>query len=167
MWVRILALMGIALSLYSMHVEIEKARYGDAYKPACDLTEEIKCSKALAGEHTHILVETFGISRQHGPLYQSNATLGLAFFLAVFLISLPPFNRLPLHSFAIFISGILSLGAALFFGYYLFFVLRDMCPVCLATYVVNILLFIVATKQFFASKPQNKRTKSNKKLKAK
>jgi hypothetical protein len=45
MWVRILALMGIALSLYSMHVEIEKARYGDAYKPACDLTEEIKCSK--------------------------------------------------------------------------------------------------------------------------
>jgi hypothetical protein len=37
--------MGIALSLYSMHVEIEKARYGDAYKPACDLTEEIKCSK--------------------------------------------------------------------------------------------------------------------------
>jgi hypothetical protein len=47
MWVRILALMGIALSLYSMHVEIEKARYGDAYKPACDLTEEIKCSKVM------------------------------------------------------------------------------------------------------------------------
>ena len=45
MWVRILTLMGMALSIYSIHVEIEKARLGDAYKPACDLTEEIKCSK--------------------------------------------------------------------------------------------------------------------------
>ena len=36
----------------------------------------------------------------------------------------------------------MAVGGSIYLGYVLYFILQELCPVCISTYIINLLLFI-------------------------
>lgn len=119
-----LALAGFTVSLYGFLVE-SKIKKDPTYKPACDLSDRISCSKPLRSKYSAL----FGIS---------NLIVAMVHYAIVALVALLGYPYLVLLFTAI---GALS---ALFFAYILYFKIQSFCLVCSATYIINIVLFIAA-----------------------
>ena len=64
---------GIAASLYAIHVEMMHNEIGDEYVAECDLSETISCSKVLTSEWAH-LFSALGVFPKDSLLDQSNAS---------------------------------------------------------------------------------------------
>eukprot|EP00760_Papus_ankaliazontas_P025497 PhM_4_TR2746/c0_g1_i2/m.106885/K05357/VKORC1; vitamin-K-epoxide reductase (warfarin-sensitive) len=129
--IRTLALFGLMLSLYAWHVEYEMERHaalGLHYQAACDVGY-FSCSKVFSSEYGHAS-QFLGLPRV------SNAVAGTGFYTAAMLISavLPLSVSLPVLFFMYLVSFVGSVWLASI----LFFVLHDVCMVCISIYIVNI-----------------------------
>jgi vitamin-K-epoxide reductase (warfarin-sensitive) len=120
--IMVLSCIGALLSLYAYIVE-QKTLAQPLYKASCDLSETISCSKPV----------TTGYNRLVGI---SNALLGLFFYIALGI-----FAFFELHTL-ISIAIVIALLGTMFFAYILFFKVRAFCPLCISTYIVNIILFV-------------------------
>lgn len=113
-----LLIIGFLNSVYSLYViqNLDK----DLYTPLCDFTESIKCSTALSSEQSHL----FGIP---------NPVLGIGFYPLLFITSL-----FSLEITLVLI--VLSIAVSIYLAYQLY-TLRTICPVCILSYIINVLLF--------------------------
>ena len=122
--IALVAAVGFALSLYGYFVE-RKIMENPSYKPACDLSDRISCSKPILS--------------QYGKLFfVSNTLVGMAFYGLVFVLALLGM------AYPIFILACVSLGATFVLAYILYFKVGSFCLVCNAIYVVNIVLFVLS-----------------------
>jgi len=122
--IALVAAAGFALSLYDYFVE-RKIMANPAYKPACDLSDRISCSKPILS--------------QYGKLFfVSNALVGMAFYSVVFIAALLGLSQV------LFILACGAIGASLVLAYILYFKVHALCLICSAIYVVNILLFVLS-----------------------
>jgi len=132
-----LCLTGIALSAYAYYVEF-KYHESEEYVPACDISEDISCSVVFTSEWgTGFGLVSKYLGSDH-PLNKPNSLYGIAFYSLMLLLSL--INR----KFIARIQTMLSVGSLVvscYLGYILYFILKDLCVVCVATYAVNFLLF--------------------------
>ncbi|MBR9699950.1 vitamin K epoxide reductase family protein [Candidatus Woesearchaeota archaeon] len=115
---KILALIGLILSLYSLYVERRYAK--KPFRPICDISENISCTKAFSskyGKHFNI----------PNPIY------GIAFYSSLFLF----------QEYLLYLTA-LGVAISLYLAYISYIRQKNFCVICSLTYVINILLFIAA-----------------------
>ncbi len=116
-----LALIGLALSLYTLHVTRNAGR--ENYTPLCDIAENISCTRAFTSPSGR----TLGLH---------NAWLGITYYGFVLLTQ----HTLPL---AAWIASLLALAKTVELAYTSYARMHNFCLVCTTTYVVNVWLVIL------------------------
>lgn len=118
-----LALIGLALSLYSYYVSLRIRK--NRYKPLCDISTNISCSKAFS-------------SRGGRMFLVHNSVVGLLFYVIVFILGLQN------DVVGIFYLSIPAVLFSLYLAYVSYFQMKNFCLVCSATYLVNFLILVVS-----------------------
>lgn len=123
MFVEVVAAAGLLVSLYAWYVE---RRFGEkSYKPACDISENVSCTKAFTSRYGRL----FGIP---------NSVLGVVFYTAMFVLAWFGYAQLVLY------AAIFAMLGTLYLAYISYFVQKNFCLVCWSVYVVNIVLLLAA-----------------------
>lgn len=122
----ILAAIGFCISIYTYLLELRIKKQPD-YKPACDLSDRVSCTKPMKSEYSSIF-------------YFSNAVVGAAYYLMIIALAL-----LQMHSLLIFATVAGCLVSAVL-AYLLYFRIKSLCLLCTALYVINILLLLLALR---------------------
>ncbi|ENN71153.1 vitamin K epoxide reductase complex subunit 1 [Dendroctonus ponderosae] len=154
-------LVGLGLSLYSYTVEL--AMEGNKnYKPYCDISPHMSCTKAFGSSYGKGL----GIFGENSIFNKPNSFFGIVFYSMVATLSLV---NSPITVTASLVLIISSNFASLYFMYVLYFILKDLCLVCIGTYIVNVTNLLLITSKFKKIREINrtelKRQKSNLKKK--
>ncbi len=122
--IAILAALGFAISLYGFIIE-EKIKRDSSYKPVCDISDAMSCTKPM-------------LSPWGSMLGFSNAIVGLAFYALVFVLALLQYNAL------IFYMSLASVGASIFLAYILYTQIKTLCLLCTSVYAINVALLVVS-----------------------
>jgi len=120
--VLILAGVGLVVSLYAYMME-KKIQENSSYKPSCDITNKISCSRALNSPYS----KTLGIS---------NTIIGMAYYVFILIAEL--FSLSMLVSLSVIAGAI----ATLFLAYVLYVKVKSYCLVCTTIYIINFSLLI-------------------------
>ena len=116
----VLAVIGFALSVYSLFIEWRILR-DSSYKPLCDISSRVSCSKPLLSPYSKLFIV-------------SNSVVGMLYYATVF--ALVWFNQ----NFLLVIVCSLAVAMSIIFAYFLYFRVRALCILCTALYVINFLL---------------------------
>src|SRR3989344_3086391 len=119
----LLAAIGFLLSAYALWVEYRARKAG--YRPTCDISGRISCTRAFTSEYGRIA----GLP---------NAVYGLGLYLLAFALSWTQQHQVLLYLAAASVAG------SAYLAYLSYFRLRTYCLVCTGIYLVNILLLIFA-----------------------
>lgn len=122
--VALIALLGFCLTFYAYWVD-RKLLQNSNYKPVCDISEKVSCSKPFASPYSQLL----GFS---------NTIIGIVFYTSMFWLAITGFNKL------LFIAAVGSAIASVYLAYILFAKVKSLCLICISIYIVNILLLIAA-----------------------
>lgn len=122
--IMVLASAGFIISLYAYFVE-RKVMADASYKPACDLSDRISCTKPLTSEYSKL----FFVSNTVAGMIFYAIVAGASFFDAIFLLQL-------LAVIGILTSAIL--------GYLLYVKIKAICLLCTSLYIINLLLFLIS-----------------------
>ncbi|XP_073696974.1 vitamin K epoxide reductase complex subunit 1-like protein 1 [Garra rufa] len=146
-WERIVRLLvclsGILISLYAFHVEREKTRDAN-YRAMCDLSSSISCSKVFTsrwGRGFGLLGTIFG---NDSAVNQPNSVYGILFYIFQLLLGL---TASAMAALILMTTSIASVMGSLYLGYILYFVLKDFCFICVTTYALNFILFVLNYKR--------------------
>ncbi|KGL77260.1 Vitamin K epoxide reductase complex subunit 1-like 1, partial [Tinamus guttatus] len=134
---------GIILSLYACYVEREKGR-DNHYQALCDITERVRCSVAISsrwGRGFGVLGSIFG---KDSLINQPNSVYGLVFYILQMLLGM---TASAVAALILMTSSIVSVVGSLYLAYILYFVLKEFCIVCIITYFLNFILFIINYKR--------------------
>ncbi|MED6270360.1 hypothetical protein CHARACLAT_009419 [Characodon lateralis] len=139
----ILALVGLVLSIYALHVELSRERDPD-YRAMCDLGESVSCSKVFTSRwgRGFGLVQLF--VAKDSLLNQPNSVLGIAFYTLQMGLGLSLSKKAAL---ALVLSSWVSVAGSIYLASILAFVLGDFCMVCVSTYIVNFALLYTNLKR--------------------
>lgn len=122
--IALVAIVGFALSFYAFLID-RRIAVDQTYKPACDLSDRVSCSKVALSEYNRI----FSVS---------NTYVGMAFYGLIFVLALLNLG------FPIFLLACASLGATFVLAYILYAKIGALCLICLGIYLVNIALFVLS-----------------------
>lgn len=120
----ILAFIGFCIALYDYMVE-QKIKKTPDYKPACDLSERISCSKPIKSEYGSLFLV-------------SNAIVGMVFYALI--AALAWFNA----SLLLLLVALAGCLFSVYLAYILFFKIKAFCLVCVSLYLINILILVNA-----------------------
>lgn len=129
---------GILLCLYAFHVEFQLGRK-PTFVAACDINDRMSCTKVLSSRYA----KGFGLVNENSIFNISNAIYGLLFYSFILIAAV--FSGI-WHwiSFIILLEALIAVAGSIYLAYILFFVLTDICVVCISTYLVNALLFVLS-----------------------
>jgi uncharacterized membrane protein len=130
-----LAALGLAASVASLYVHYQILA-DPSYVSFCDVSETVSCESVLTSQYGSV----FGI-----PVAVFGA-LWSALVLMLGVMGMKPVGSEKAGRVAgyVFVLSTLGLAGVLYLGYASFFILRQMCPLCLAMYVAVIGLFAVS-----------------------
>ena len=121
MLLQIFSAAGFILSAYAIYVKYKVGK-SKKYRPLCDISKRISCTKAFTSRYGNIAVLP-------NPLY------GIFFYAAMFIL-----GTLGNFKFALYLSAF-SVGGSVYLAYLSYIKQRNFCLVCTAIYIINILLF--------------------------
>ncbi|KAL3857775.1 hypothetical protein ACJMK2_012412 [Sinanodonta woodiana] len=124
---------GFLVSLYSLNIEWKK-EHNPMYKAYCDINEHMSCSRVLTSEYARGFGLVSILFGKNSALNIRNCTLGLFFYLFQILLG---FSTSPTVASILYYSSIVSIVGCVYLAFILFFVLKDFCVVCIATYFIN------------------------------
>ena len=125
----ILAIVGFSISLYTYITE-QKVKENPDYKPFCDISDKISCTKPMQSQYANIL--NF-----------SNAILGMLFYVLVSFLALFNFvNLLLLAAIGGFITTCVL-------AYLLFFKIKSLCILCTSLYIINLTILALVIYQIY------------------
>ncbi len=133
----VLGVCGILICLYAIYVERNAKGKKRNYKPVCDINDNMSCTLVLTSEYAYMTKYVFNLNNDH-PLNVPNTYYGLLFYSCIVLSA---FIHVPFQYYLLLSVSSMSLlasGGLMYFMYKLW----DFCLVCMASHVVNILLFI-------------------------
>jgi vitamin-K-epoxide reductase (warfarin-sensitive) len=122
--IAIIAGIGLIICLYGLYIE-RKAQANHAYKAACDISDQVSCTKTFLSPWGKML----GIS---------NLYVGIAFYVGMIVVGF-----LDLHYLAFF-GAAAACAASVFLAYILYAKVKTFCLLCSSIYVVNIILLVIA-----------------------
>jgi len=146
----VLAAIGFGLAYYSVYVSATKSKNPE-YQALCDISESMRCSKVFTSPFGKGLGLVGKIVGEESPLYQSNGVYGMVMYTTFAILSLLPyvfFARIQV------LLGVIANATSAYLAYILFFVIGDICVVCISTYTIGFLLFVVALLNLSAVKNQ-------------
>lgn len=120
----VLSVIGFCLSFY-LCIEEKKMKQDAAYKPMCDLSDSVSCSKVMHSQYAKLF-------------FISNAVSGIFYFSLVAILAF--FNLTCMLKIVTFIGFVTSC----YLLYILFCKIKTLCIVCLAIDSLNIILFLLA-----------------------
>ncbi|XP_066258294.1 vitamin K epoxide reductase complex subunit 1-like protein 1 [Euwallacea similis] len=134
------SVIGCGLSIYAYSVEksLEKNTNYEAY---CDINPQISCTRVFRSTYGKGL----GIFQEGSVFHQPNSFFGIIFYTILTVFAL---IESPVAVNGSLLLIIISNFISCYFAYLLYFVLRDLCVVCISTYVVNVANLILITKKF-------------------
>ena len=156
----VLSALGLAASVAALYVHY-RLLADPAYTSFCDVSETVSCEAVLTSRYGSL----FGVPVAAGGAVWSALVLLLGLFGMQPAVAaaasgpakagrhdraghhdrtLAPDNRAARVAGYIFLLSTIGLAGVLYLGYASFFVLRQMCPLCMAMYVSVIGLFIVS-----------------------
>jgi vitamin-K-epoxide reductase (warfarin-sensitive) len=143
-----LCALGCVLGLYAFYVgtmataspPVGARGAQSGFKAWCDFSTGASCSTVARSQYGVGL----GLIKPNGPwgfLALPNSLYGIIYYVAIFFTQLPSTYAVPrARQIALILSGG-ALFASFYLGYLLVFVIKNLCVVCVATYVVNGALF--------------------------
>jgi uncharacterized membrane protein len=131
----LLAAAGLIASIASLYVHYRLVA-DPTYTSFCDVNETVSCEAVMTSRYGYL----FGVPVAVGGAIWSAAVL----LLGVFGMRPAGSDKAGRVAGYIFVLSTIGLAGVLYLGYASFFVLRQMCPLCLAMYVAVIGLFIVS-----------------------
>ncbi|XP_007894765.1 vitamin K epoxide reductase complex subunit 1-like protein 1 isoform X1 [Callorhinchus milii] len=137
-------LLGVLLSLYAYHVESDRAGQPGHAAAMCDLSERVSCTSVLGsrwGRGFGLVEIIFGTD---SALNQPNSIYGLIFYTLQLLLGM---TVSAMAALILMTSSIVSVVGAMYLSYILYFVLKDFCIICIAMYILNIILLIINYKR--------------------
>ncbi len=120
----VVAGLGLVISAYAFMVEKRMER-DSSYKPACDLSDRVSCSKPIRSEYGKL----FGMN---------NALFGIIFYAGMMVLAWFDASTL------LFYAALAACCVSLYLEYILFFKIRSLCIVCMTIYGVNALLLVLS-----------------------
>src|SRR5712692_9513112 len=127
------ALLGLAASSAATYVHYNLLRNPD-YSSFCDINATVSCKAAYLSRYGSIA----GVPVAVG---------GILFFTWVLILMWGSRGKSRIQDSApayVFAGSTLALAAVLYLAYASFFVLKEVCPLCVATYVAVIGVFVIA-----------------------
>ncbi len=115
---------GVLLSLYALSVKYHLSKKKN-YHAICDISDKVSCTKAMGSRYGTLFIIP-------------NSAFGVLFYLTVMLLGY--FDEMN----AVLWLSVLAVVASVYLAYVSFFKLKIVCPVCVGTYGVNILLLAVS-----------------------
>ncbi|GAB0086738.1 Vitamin-K-epoxide reductase (warfarin-sensitive) [Sergentomyia squamirostris] len=138
------SLIGLLLSIYTTHVEIQLESDHD-YEALCDLNAKISCTKVFSSRYGRGFGIINMILEEDSILNQPNGLFGVFFYTLMALLSFVSDSKVAqVQVILCVISNILSL----YLAYLLYFILEDFCIVCVSTYVINAANLYFSTKRY-------------------
>jgi len=100
---------------------------------------QMSCSKVFSSKYGtgFGLVADF-LGKEH-PLNQPNSVFGIIFYSIILLLA---FINVSFIAKLQTLLCLMAVGGSIYLGYVLYFILQELCPVCISTYIINLLLFI-------------------------
>ncbi|XP_017478305.1 PREDICTED: vitamin K epoxide reductase complex subunit 1-like protein 1 [Rhagoletis zephyria] len=131
-------LVGMLLSAYATYVEL-RAEKDASYVAMCDLSPKVSCTAVFTSSYGR----GFGLTKYLTSWNPPNGVLGVAFYILLLLLTPPRHHLLSLLQLLLcFVSNLLSV----YLAYLLYFVLEDLCVVCVSIYVVNFVCLLESWK---------------------
>jgi len=127
----LLSLCGFGLSFYVYRLEQALAANPE-YKPVCELSDRVSCTKPILSEYGSIL----GVS---------NGILGLLFYSMIAVAAFVGAVGF------IFYSAVAACLVSLYLAYLLLFRIHAICPICISIYATNFALLIVSYLNYFGA----------------
>ncbi|XP_018403437.1 PREDICTED: vitamin K epoxide reductase complex subunit 1-like protein 1 [Cyphomyrmex costatus] len=134
-----MCVLGFVISCYVYTVEV-KMEENDSYQPLCDISEHISCSKVFMTEYG----KGFGLFPKDSMFNIPNPIYGLVFYMLVAILSM--INDYT-FSAATVVVGIISNIFTIYLSSILY-LYRDICIVCISTYIINMVITFLAVKKF-------------------
>ncbi|KAF6023079.1 VKORC1L1 [Bugula neritina] len=134
----VFACIGILVSCYAYYVETTK-EIDTSYVALCDINPSVSCSKVFTSKWGRGLGLLENIVGRHHVLNQPNSVFGIIYYI-ICIISEMTTSLMAVK--LVVAASILSFASCLWLAYILFFVLNDVCVVCISMYVVNTTLLI-------------------------
>jgi vitamin-K-epoxide reductase (warfarin-sensitive) len=115
-----LSIFGLLLSSYASYVIYRSNN--SKYKPLCDITEKISCTKAFSSKHGKLAI-------------LPNPWYGIAYYSVILSLVLLQQQKI------IFILSIFMMVITLYLAYISYYKQRNFCIVCTGIYLVNFITF--------------------------
>ncbi|KAK6297736.1 hypothetical protein J4Q44_G00323190 [Coregonus suidteri] len=110
----------------------------------CNVSYSISCSKVFTsrwGRGFGLLGSIFG---KDSAMNQPNSVYGIVFYVFQLLLGI---TVSAMTALILMMTSILSVRGSLYLGYILYFVLKDFCVICITTYALNFILFMLNYKR--------------------
>ena len=130
-----LAVLALAASTYALYVHYRMLA-DPTYTSACNINETVSCEAVLTSQYGSVA----GVPVAAGGAIWS----ALLLLLAVFGMTPARSEKAEAVAGYIFVLSTIGLAGVLYLGYASFFILRQMCPICMTMYVSVIGLFVVS-----------------------
>lgn len=128
-----LCVIGILVSIYALYVEVRK-EHDPTYRAACDLGEHVSCSRVLTSKYGRGFgFVGFLLGKEHF-MNVRNCNLGILFYSLQIIIGMFPG---PLPVFVLLLASVISVIGSVYLAIILCVVLKDICIVCITTYIIN------------------------------
>ena len=131
----VLAALGLGASVAALYVHYQMLA-DPTYTSFCDVNETVSCEAVLTSQYGSVA----GVPVAAGGAIWS----ALILLLAVFGMTPARSERAEAVAGYIFVLSTVGLAGVLYLGYASFFILRQMCPLCMTMYVAVIGLFVVS-----------------------
>lgn len=131
----VFASLALAVSVASLYVHYQMLA-DPSYTSFCDVSETVSCEAVMTSSYGTV----YGVPVAAGGAVWS----ALVLLLGVVAMRPPRSEKARRVAGYIFVLATIGLAGVLYLGYASFFVLRQMCPLCVAMYVGVIGLFVVS-----------------------
>jgi uncharacterized membrane protein len=131
----VLAAIGLGASVAALYVHYQMLA-DPAYTSFCDVNETVSCEAVLTSQYGSVA----------GVPVAAGGAVWSALILLLAVLGMQPARSEKAEAVAgyIFILSTIGLAGALYLAYASFFILRQMCPLCMTMYVAVIGLFVVS-----------------------
>ena len=142
---------GIVVTLYAIYVErMAKSKSGGGqskYKAICDVNDSMSCTLVLTSKYSKMMGTIFNLDKDSW-FNLPNTYYGLLFYVCVTLYPLYPFILIPFREVLLLGASLMSIVSSVMLAYILYFKLKNLCMVCIVTYVINITILLSAINEF-------------------
>ncbi len=118
-----LTTVGFLLAAYGYYVELQLKK-NPHYKPLCNISDKASCTKTFTSSYG----KTFDLS---------NTIIGMYFYAGCLFLLYKGWYEF------FFTAVFIAFLASFYYAYLLFFKVKTLCPLCIATYCINIALVVV------------------------